>query len=196
MNRNTIVAAVAAALAQLCLAQAPAPAPASPGAQTSAATTWRLAAGYRVESFHAQNVLQFPRDVEKATSGKLLIQVFPNNTLVKLADISSAVQQGKAEAGETIMTSMVKDIPLAGADSVPFVVASYADAERLWTLQRPGIEKHFTARGLRANGVKIERIPPDMDNDIRHMGENFSREWARSVGNEANDIFIPYYLKP
>jgi len=302
-----------------------------------AQTSWKLATGYRAESFHTQNIQQFSRDVELATRGDLLIQVYPNNTLAKLADIGAAVQQGKAEAGETIMTSMVKDIPLAGADSVPFVVTSYKDAYRLWKLQRPGLEKHFTERGmkllyavpwppqglhsnkpvrgpadfrgtqmrtynqttlriaemlgakpvdvamvdvgkalaegrmdnmitsaltgvenkvwgpikyyyeinawfpknavfvnskafdalkpevraavlkaageaevrgwqasqalatsateeLRANGVKIERIPPELDQEIKRMGEKFSREWIRSVGNEANDIFVPYYM--
>jgi len=302
-----------------------------------AQTTWKLATGYRAESFHTQNILQFGRDVDLATRGELLIQVYPNNTLAKLADISAAVQQGKAEAGETIMTSMVKDIPLAGADSIPFVVTSYKDAYRLWKLQRPGLEKHFAERGmkllyavpwppqglhsnkpvrgptdfrgtqmrtynkttmriaemlgakpvdvamvdvgkalaegrmdnmitsaltgvenkvwgpikyyyeinawfpknavfvnskafdalkpearaavlkaageaevrgwqasqalatsateeLRANGVKIERIPPELDQEIKRMGEKFSREWIRSVGNEANDIFVPYYM--
>ena len=48
---------------------------------------------------------------------------------------------------------------------------------------------------LRANGVKIERIPPDVDAEIKRMGEKFSREWVRSVGNEANTIFVPYYIK-
>ena len=304
---------------------------------THAQTSWKLATGYRAESFHTQNIQQFSRDVESATRGELLIQVFPNNTLVKLADISAAVQQGKAEAGETIMTSMVKEIPLAGADSVPFVVNSYKDAQRLWKLQRPGLEKHFAERGmkllyavpwppqglhsnkpvrgptdfrgtqmrtynqttmriaemlgakpvdvamvdvgkalaegrmdnmitsaltgvenkvwgpikyyyeinawfpknavfvnskafealkpearaavlkaaaeaevrgwqasqalatsateeLRVNGVKVERIPPELDQEIKRMGEKFSREWIRSVGNEANDIFVPYYM--
>ena len=302
-----------------------------------AQTTWKLATGYRAESFHTQNIQQFVRDVDLATRGGLLIQVYPNNTLARLADISAAVQQGKAEAGETIMTSMIKDIPLAGADSIPFVVTSYKDAHRLWKLQRPGLEKHFNERGmkllyavpwppqglhsnkpvrgpadfrgtqmrtynqttlriaemlgakpvdvamvdvgkalaegrmdnmitsaltgvenkvwgpikyyyeinvwfpknavfvnskafealkpearaavlkaageaevrgwlasqalatsateeLRANGVKIERIPPELDTEIKRMGEKFSREWIRSVGNEANDIFVPYYM--
>jgi TRAP-type C4-dicarboxylate transport system substrate-binding protein len=302
-----------------------------------AQTTWKLATGYRAESFHTQNIQQFARDVEQGTAGKLVIQVHPNNTLAKLNDISQAVQQGTTEAGETIMTSMVKDIPLAGADAIPFVVSSYKDAQRLWRLQRPGLEKHFTARGmkllyavpwppqglhsskpvrgladfkgtqmrtynqtttriaemlgarpvdvamvdvgkalaegrmdnmitsaltgvenkvwgpikyyyeinawfpknvvfvgskafealrpevrsqvlkaaadaenrgwqasqalatsateeLRANGVKIERISPDLDQEIKRMGEKFSREWIRSVGNEANDIFVPYYM--
>ncbi|CAN7601053.1 TRAP transporter substrate-binding protein [Polaromonas sp. LjRoot131] len=302
-----------------------------------AQTTWKLATGYRAESFHTQNIQQFARDVDLATRGGLLIQVYPNNTLARLADISAAVQQGKAEAGETIMTSMVKDIPLAGADSIPFVVTSYKDAQRLWKLQRPGLEKHFNEHGmkllyavpwppqglhsnkpvrgpvdfrgtqmrtynqttmriaemlgakpvdvamvdvgkalaegrmdnmitsaltgvenkvwgpikyyyeinawfpknavfvnskafealkpearaavlkaageaevrgwqasqalaasateeLRANGVKIERISPELDTEIKRMGEKFSREWIRSVGNEANDIFVPYYM--
>jgi TRAP-type C4-dicarboxylate transport system substrate-binding protein len=303
-----------------------------------AQTTWKLATGYRAESFHTQNILQFSREVELATRGQLVIEVHPNNTIAKLNDISQAVQQGKAEAGETIMTSLVKDIPVAGADSIPFVVGSYKDAERLWKLQRPGIEKHFGERGLkllytvpwppqglhsnkpirgladfkgtqmrtynattlriaemlgarpvdvamvdvgkalaegrmdnmitsaltgvenkvwgpiryyyeinawfpknvvfvsskafdaltpqarnqvlaaataaetrgwaasqalavsateelRANGIRMERIPADLEQEIKRMGERFSREWVRSVGNEANAIFVPYYIQ-
>jgi hypothetical protein len=57
--------------------------------------------------------------VEQATSGQLRIDVHPNNTLFKLNDIRQAVQDGKVQAGETIMTSMVKDIPIAGADAIP-----------------------------------------------------------------------------
>lgn len=304
-----------------------------------AQTTWKLATGYRESTFHTLNIQQFSREVAQASAGQLLIQVYPNNTLAKLNEVSAAVQQGKAEAGETIMTSMVKEIPLAGADSIPFVVSSYKDAQRLWTLQRPGIDRHFAERGLkllyavpwppqglhsnkpirsladfkgtqmrtynsttlkiaemlgarpvdvamvdvgtalaegrmdnmissaltgvenkvwgpikyyyeinawfpknvvfvstrsfealtptlrtqvlaaaaaaeargwaasqvlsasateelRANGVKIERIPADLDMEIKRMGERFSRDWVRSVGNEANDIFVPYYLRP
>ncbi len=329
MKFNNIGAALAASLAGLCLAQS---------ATAPNATNWKLATGYRAESFHTQNIAQFARDVGQASGGQLTIEVFPNSTLAKLADISQAVRDGKAQAGETIMTSMARDMPIAGADSVPFVVSTYSDALRLWKLQRPGIEKHFAERGLtllyavpwppqglhsskpvrsladfkgtqmrtynattlriaellgakpvdvpmvdvgkaltegrmdnmitsaltgvenkvwgqikyyyeinawfpknvvfvsskafdalkpdmrtavlkaagdaeargwsasqalalsateelRANGVKIERIPPDVDMEIKRMGEKFSREWVRSVGNEANTIFVPYYIK-
>ena len=86
----------------------------------------------------------------QATAGQLKIEVHPNNTLAKLAEIRQAVQEGKAEAGETIMTSMVKDMPIAGADSMPFVVSSYADAQRMWRLQRPLIERHFARAGPEA----------------------------------------------
>jgi TRAP-type C4-dicarboxylate transport system substrate-binding protein len=303
-----------------------------------AQTQWKLATGYRAESFHTQNLLQFAREVEQAAAGGLRIEVHPNNTLVKLADIRQAVQEGKlAQAGETIMSSMVKDIPVAGADSIPFITSSYDDARRIWTLQRPLIERHFAARGLlplyavpwppqglyskapvrgaqdfrglrmrtynqttvriaellgaepvdvpmvevnkalaegrmdtmitsavtgvenkvwgqlrhyyeinawfpknivfvnagafqalpapvrsavlraaadaeqrgwqlsqavaaestqalRAAGMKTERVPLDFEAELKRLGERFSREWVRSVGNEANAIFVPYYM--
>jgi TRAP-type C4-dicarboxylate transport system substrate-binding protein len=301
-----------------------------------AQTTWKLATGYRAETFHTQNLQQFAQDVQQATGGQLKIDVHPNNSLVKLGDIPQAVQGGKVEAGETIMTSLVKDMPIASADSVPFVVGSYADAHRMWELQRPLIEKHFAQRGLkvlyavpwppqglfsnkpitrkedfagtkmrtynqttvriaellkavpvdvamvevnkaisegrmdnmitsavtgvenqvwgpikyyyeinawfpknivfvnmksfnalkpaartavvaaaasaeqrgwvkseaimaestnelRAHGIKVDRVPREFEQEFKRLGEKFSREWVRSVGNEANQIFIPYY---
>jgi TRAP-type C4-dicarboxylate transport system substrate-binding protein len=303
-----------------------------------AQTNWKLATGYRAESFHTQNLVQFAQDVQVATAGQLRIEVHPNNSLAKLAEIRQAVQDGKAEAGETIMSSLVKDIPIAGADSIPFVVGSYADAQRLWKLQRPLVERHFGERGLkllyavpwppqglfsnkpvrssadfagtrmrtynqatvriaelmkaqpvdvpmvdvhkalaegrmdnmitsavtgvenkvwgpikyyyeinawfpknvvfvnakafaalrppvraavlaaaaqaetrgwarsqavmqestnelRAHGIKVERTPAEFDTEIKRLGEKFSREWVRQVGNEANHIFVPYYAQ-
>lgn len=324
MKHIVCAAALAAVVAQPCPAQATA--------------QWKLATGYRAESFHTQNLFQFAQEVEHGTAGRLKIEVHPNNTLVKLGDIRQAVQDGKAEAGETIMSSLVKDIPIAGADSIPFVVSSYADAQRLWQLQRPIIDKHFAARGLkllysvpwppqglfsskpvrgsadfagskmrtynqttvriaelmkatpvdvpmvevnkalaegrmdnmitsavtgvenkvwgpikhyyeinawfpknvvfvnakafaalpaasqaavmkaaataetrgwaksqavmqdstqelRANGIKVERVSSEFDAEIKRLGEKFSREWVRLVGNEANQIFVPYYTQ-
>ncbi|MBX3657678.1 MAG: TRAP transporter substrate-binding protein [Ramlibacter sp.] len=303
-----------------------------------AQTQWKLATGYRAESFHTQNIAQFAKDVEQATSGALRIEVHPNNELFKLNDIRQAVQDGKVQAGETIMTSMVKDIPIAGADAIPFVVGSYDDARRMWDLQRPLIDKHFAERGLKAlyavpwppqglyagtpvkssadfkgtrmrtynsstvriaqmlgatpvdvpmvdvnkalasgrmdnmitsavtgvenqvwgqiknyyeinawfpknivfvnlkafdslppatrqavlkasqqaetrgwamsqavasestlelksKGMKVDRIPADFEAELKRMGEKFSREWVRTVGNEANNIFVPYYIQ-
>ena len=115
-----------------------------------AQTQWKLATGYRAESFHTRNVVQFAQDVERASAGALRIEVLANNTLFKLGDIPQAVQDGKAPAGETIMTSLVRDMPVAGADAVPFVVRTYADARRMWDLQRPLIEGHLARKGLKA----------------------------------------------
>jgi len=112
-------------------------------------TQWQLATGYRADSFHTQNIAEFASDVEQATGGALRIAVRPNNALFKLADIRQAVQDGKVQAGESIMAGMVSEIPVAGADSIPFVVDSYDSARRFWSFQRPLIEKQFAARGIK-----------------------------------------------
>lgn len=113
-----------------------------------ARSTWKLATGYRAESFHTINLAALAREVGIATQGSFTIEIYPNNTLAKLNDIRAAVQSGQVEAGESILTSMTAEIPLAGADSVPFIVGSYADAKRMWRLQRPLLEKQFAQRGL------------------------------------------------
>jgi TRAP-type C4-dicarboxylate transport system substrate-binding protein len=115
-----------------------------------AQTQWQLATGYGVNTFHTRNLVQFANDVDQATQGGLHIDVHPNNTLVKLAEIPKAVESGKVQAGEAIMTSFVGEVPIAGADAVPFVVRTYADARRMWQLQRPLIDAHFKAIGLKA----------------------------------------------
>jgi TRAP-type transport system periplasmic protein len=114
-----------------------------------AATVWQLPTGYKAESFQGQNVARFARAVEAGTSGGLRIEVQADGARVPLAEIPAAVRSGQAQAGEVIMTGLAKDIPIAGADAVPFVVASYEDAQRLWRHQRPLVERHFEARGLK-----------------------------------------------
>jgi TRAP-type C4-dicarboxylate transport system substrate-binding protein len=135
MKHLMCAAVLAAAVAQPCLAQA--------------VTHWKLATGYRAESFHTQNIARFAEEVEAATRGRLKIEVAPNNSLVKLAEIPKAVAEGKVQAGEAIMSGMGKEVPLAGADGVPFVVASYDAVRKMWGLQRPGIEREFDRLGLK-----------------------------------------------
>lgn len=308
------------------------------GLHAQAPAQWKLATGYRAESFHTRNLVQFAQEVQAASSGALRIEVHANNTLARLADIPAAVRDGRAQAGETIMTSLVADMPIAGADAVPFVVHSYADARRMWDLQRPLVEGHFTRKGLKVlyavpwppqglfsiapvrssvdfkgtrmrtynpatvriaemlgaspvdvpmvevnkalaagqldsmitsaltgvenqvwgqirqyygidawfpknivfvnqqafdalapsvrqavtkaaaeaetrgwamseaiaqesvgelqrKGIKVERPPAELNAELRRLGERFSREWVRSVGAEANQLFIPYYTQ-
>ena len=113
---------------------------------THAATPWRLVTGYRAESFHGVNLAQFAREVE--TAGGPKIELHANNTLHKLAEIPAAVKAVKVELGEAIMSGLAADWPLAGADSLPFMVRGYDDAQRLWKHQRPLIEEAFKSAGL------------------------------------------------
>lgn len=113
-----------------------------------AASEWKLATGYKSETFHTRNVEQFAQEVGRSSAGELRIAVHANNSLAKLSDIFAAVQSGKAEAGEVLMAGIVGQVPLAGADSVPFVLSTYQDAARLWKHQRPLIDAALHAQGL------------------------------------------------
>jgi hypothetical protein len=66
---------------------------------------------------------RWPARPSRPPQGQLRIEVHPKNSLFALNAIRAAVQDGKAEAGEAIMSSLVADVPIAGADSVPFITA-------------------------------------------------------------------------
>jgi TRAP-type C4-dicarboxylate transport system substrate-binding protein len=118
------------------------------GEASAAPAVWPVATGYSIDSFQTINLQQFAADVSAATRGELVLELHPANSLVKLADIRAQVEADRIPAGEVIMTSLVNEIPIAGADAVPFIVGSYDAARTLWRFQRPGIEAALAQRGL------------------------------------------------
>ena len=90
MNRRQCAALVAG----LALAR--------PGsAQDRAVVRWKLATGYRAETFHGRNLAQFAAEAAQATEGALAIELHANGALYKLADIWPACEQGQLDAGLT-----------------------------------------------------------------------------------------------
>lgn len=115
----------------------------------AAASAWKLATGYRADSFHGRNLQAFAREVAVRSGGALQIELHAQGSLAPLAQIPAAVREGRAEAGEVIMTGLAGEMPVAGADAVPFITRDYGDAKRLWQHQRPAVEAAFAERGLR-----------------------------------------------
>ncbi|MEZ5702867.1 MAG: TRAP transporter substrate-binding protein [Burkholderiaceae bacterium] len=114
-----------------------------------AQTRWNLASGYSAESFHSENLGWFAQAVAQSSQGRLSIAVHPAGSMLKLAEIPAAVEARRVEIGETIMSNLVGQMPVTGADSIPFVVKGYSDAQRLWSLQRPLVQAAFARRGLK-----------------------------------------------
>jgi TRAP-type transport system periplasmic protein len=114
-----------------------------------AQTKWDMPTGYAVGSFQTENVQVFANDVDKATGGKLKIQLHPNGSLYKANEIKRAVQTGQVQAGEFILSGAANENPLFGVDSIPFLAVSYADAKRLWTVSKPSLEKLVTSQGMK-----------------------------------------------
>lgn len=114
----------------------------------SAQTKWDLPAAYPANNFHTENLEQFAQDVDKATNGKLKIQVHANASLFKAPEIKRAVQGGQAQIGEILLVNFQNEWPIFGADGIPFLADSYDESMKLWRAQKPMLEKKLNEQGL------------------------------------------------
>jgi TRAP-type C4-dicarboxylate transport system substrate-binding protein len=114
-----------------------------------AQTKWDMPTAYPATNFHTENIAQFVADVDKATGGKLKIQVHAGASLFKANEIKRAVQGGQAQIGEILISGYSNEDPLFGIDSVPFLATSYADAQKLWKASRKAIEERFAKQGMK-----------------------------------------------
>jgi len=114
----------------------------------AAQTKWDMPTPYAATNFHTENVTQFAADVDKATGGKVKIQVHANASLFKANEIKRAVQGNQAQIGEILISGYSNEDPVFGVDSVPFLATSYADAEKLWKASRKALEDRFAKQGL------------------------------------------------
>ena len=110
---------------------------------------WDLPAAYPATNFHTENLVQFANDVEKASGGKLKIQVHANASLFKAPEIKRAVQGGQAQIGEILLVNYENEHPIYGADGIPFLAASYAEARKLANAQKPLLDKLLAAQGMK-----------------------------------------------
>ncbi|MDH4052479.1 MAG: C4-dicarboxylate ABC transporter substrate-binding protein, partial [Rubrivivax sp.] len=118
-------------------------------ASVSAQTKWDLPSGYGSNTFQTKNLEQFAADVKTATGGKLEITVHPGGSLFKQPEIKRAIQTGLAPAGEFIISGLANENPLFGADSIPFLATSYADAKRLYEATKPVQAKVLAGQGIK-----------------------------------------------
>jgi TRAP-type C4-dicarboxylate transport system substrate-binding protein len=113
-----------------------------------AQTTWNLPAAYANTNFHTENLMQFAKDVDAATGGKLKITVHGNASLFKAPEIKRAVATGQAQIGEVLISLHENEDPVFGVDVVPFLATSFGDAKKLWLASKAATEKKLSSQGL------------------------------------------------
>jgi TRAP-type C4-dicarboxylate transport system substrate-binding protein len=114
-----------------------------------AQTKWDLPTAYPANNFHTENIQQFATDVDKATGGKLRIQVHPNASLFKAPEIKRAVQGGQAQAGEILLVNFENEDPLYGIDGIPFLATSYAESLKLYKASRKALDDKLAKQGMK-----------------------------------------------
>jgi TRAP-type C4-dicarboxylate transport system substrate-binding protein len=114
-----------------------------------AQTKWDLPTAYPTSNFHTENIQQFANDVEKATGGKLKIQVHANASLFKAPEIKRAVQGGQAQLGEILLVNFENEDPLYGIDGIPFLATSYGESMKLYKASRKALDDKLAKQGMR-----------------------------------------------
>ena len=115
----------------------------------AAQTKWDMPTPYPATNFHTVNINQFAADIDKATAGKLKIQVHAGASLFKANEIKRAVQSGQAQIGEILISGYSNEDPIFGVDSVPFLATSYPDARKLWNASKKATEERFAKQGMK-----------------------------------------------
>ncbi|CAN5730480.1 TRAP transporter substrate-binding protein [soil metagenome] len=116
---------------------------------TLAQTKWDLPTAYPASNYHTENIVQFVKDVDAATGGKVKITVHANASLFKAPEIKRAVQSGQAQAGEILLANFANESPIYGLDGVPFLATTYAEAKKLYAASKPATEKLLAAQGIK-----------------------------------------------
>jgi len=119
------------------------------GAAAFAQAKWDLPTAYPPANYHTENVVQFAKDVEAATGGKLKITVHSNASLFKAPEIKRAVQSGQAQAGEILLANYANENPIYALDGVPFLATTYPEAKRLYEASKPQMEKLLASQGIK-----------------------------------------------
>ncbi|NBB96920.1 MAG: C4-dicarboxylate ABC transporter substrate-binding protein [Alphaproteobacteria bacterium] len=113
-----------------------------------AQTAWDMPTPYGDSVFHTQNIMAFADDVREGTDGSVDITVHSAGSLFAHGQIKDSVRRGLAPIGEILMSQLVNENPVFGADSIPFLAASYDDASALWDASREDVAGALADQGL------------------------------------------------
>lgn len=113
-----------------------------------AETKWDMPTPYGDSVFHTKNIMQFADDVRASTDGALDITIHSAGSLFGHPEIKDSVRRGLAPMGEFLLSRLANEDPVFEIDSIPFLAASYADAEKLWAASRPAVEAKLAEQGL------------------------------------------------
>ena len=121
----------------------------STAAATAAqAEKWDMPMAYAATNFHSEVGAEFAKCVTEATGGDLEIVTHPSGSLFKGNEIKRAVQTGQANIGERLLSAHGNENPLYEVDSIPFLVSSFDQHEKLWSIAEPYVSKVLAGDNL------------------------------------------------
>lgn len=125
-----------------------------------------LRAAASPDSFQIRNLEQFAADVRRATRGALTFSITPDPKPFASRAIRAAIAQGEVALGAVMLSEIDEMGSIFEIDALPFLVANYFDAKRLWDTSRSVIEPTLLDEGVRLifvvpsppHGLLVNRI--------------------------------------
>ncbi|MGM0985910.1 MAG: TRAP transporter substrate-binding protein [Pseudomonadota bacterium] len=172
------------------------------GSTAQAATEWDMPTPYGDMTFHTVNIREFTDDVREATDGELDITVHSNGSLIGHGEIKNSVRRGIVPIGELIMSRLANENPIFEVDSVPYLAASYEDAQTLWEASREVIAEELAEQQLRLlfavpwppQGIYTQQAveePNDLKNLSMRAYNTASERIAQLVGAVPTQVEVP-----
>ncbi|MEM1429870.1 MAG: TRAP transporter substrate-binding protein [Pseudomonadota bacterium] len=111
----------------------------SVAAGAASAEKWDMPMAYAATNFHSEVGASFAACVTEGSGGDLEIVTHPSGSLFPGNEIKRAVQTGQASIGERLLSAHQNENPLYGVDSIPFLVSSFDEHEKLWEIAGPAV---------------------------------------------------------
>jgi TRAP-type C4-dicarboxylate transport system substrate-binding protein len=112
------------------------------------AEKWDMAAAYPAKDYITSSYIAFAKQVTKHSGGTLKIKVHPSGSLVKGAEIFSAVESGRVAIGGLIIGAHAKEDPIFGVDTVPFLATDVDEARELYQVSKNALAYALKQRNM------------------------------------------------
>ncbi|WP_143152738.1 TRAP transporter substrate-binding protein [Marivita hallyeonensis] len=109
---------------------------------------WDLPMAYSGSNFHSVTGAEFAKCVTTGTGGEIEITTHPSGSLFAGADIKRAVQTGQVPIGERLLSGHQNESAIFGWDSVPFLVSSFDEHEKLYEAAKPHINELLAEQNM------------------------------------------------
>ena len=115
-----------------------------------AQTIWDMPTEYPENAMPGVGLTAFTKHIAESSAGKLEIRPsFDAKAGIKSAGMLAAIAEGRVQIGDAFAGALEAERPIFALPSLPFLVASTADAKRLADIARPHLAAALQKKGLR-----------------------------------------------
>lgn len=169
-------------------------------AALQAQAIWDMPTEYPGNAMPGVGLTAFKKHVAESSAGKLEIRPsFDAKAGIKSVGMLAAIAEGRVQAGDAFAGALEAEDPVFALPSLPFLVASTADAKRLADIARPHLAAALQKKGLRLlyltpwppSGIWSKmplRSPPDLAGLSIRTYDKISTEVFLGVGAKAASI--------